>query len=84
MANVFILDCASIRLGCYKGVATHPTNRHIQPTKADRQFAHWKATKVSQCPCTVSFLGEGSPTKVDYSNKGTLILTPLLEDLDLV
>ena len=27
------------------------------------------------------FLGEGSPTKIDYSKKGTLILTSLLEDL---
>ena len=27
------------------------------------------------------FLGEGSPTKIDYRKKGTLILTPLLEDL---
>ena len=28
------------------------------------------------------FLGEGSPSKVDYSKKGTLILTSLLEDPD--
>ena len=27
------------------------------------------------------FLGEGSPTKIDYRQKGTLILTSLLEDL---
>ena len=27
------------------------------------------------------FLGEGSPTKIDYRKKGTLILTSLLEDL---
>ena len=27
------------------------------------------------------FLGEGSPTKIDYRRKGTLILTSLLEDL---
>ena len=26
-------------------------------------------------------LGEGSPTKIDYRTKGTLILTSLLEDL---
>ena len=26
-------------------------------------------------------LGEGSPTKIDYSKKGTLILASLLEDL---
>ena len=26
------------------------------------------------------FLGEGSPTKIDYIKKGTLILTSLLED----
>ena len=32
-------------------------------------------------PSTVSFLG-GSPTKIDYRKKGTLILTSLLEDLD--
>ena len=29
------------------------------------------------------FLGEGSPTKIDYRKKGTLILTSLLEDLVL-
>ena len=27
------------------------------------------------------FLGEGSPTAIDYRKKGTLILTSLLEDL---
>ena len=27
------------------------------------------------------FLGEGSPTKIDYRQKGALILTSLLEDL---
>ena len=27
------------------------------------------------------FVGEGSPTKIDYRKKGTLILTSLLEDL---
>ena len=27
------------------------------------------------------FLGEGSPTKIDYRKKGTLALTSLLEDL---
>ena len=30
---------------------------------------------------TVSFLGEGSPTQIDYRAKATLILTSLLEDL---
>ena len=30
----------------------------------------------------LSFLGEGSPTKIDYGEKGTLILTSQLEDLD--
>ena len=34
-------------------------------------------------PC-YPFLGEGSPTKIDYRKKGTLILTSLLEDLDKV
>ena len=29
------------------------------------------------CP----FLGEASPTEIDYRKKGTLILTSLLEDL---
>ena len=28
-----------------------------------------------------TFLGEGSPTKIDYRHRGTLILTSLLEDL---
>ena len=32
---------------------------------------------VPFCP----FLGEGSPSKIDYRKKGTLILTSLLEDL---
>ena len=30
-----------------------------------------------------TFLGEGSPSKIDYRKKGTLILTSLLEGLDL-
>ena len=32
-------------------------------------------------PFTVSFLGEGSPTKTDYRKKVTLVQTSLLEDL---
>ena len=32
---------------------------------------------MSFCP----FFGEGSPTRIDYGKKGTLILTSLLEDL---
>ena len=28
-------------------------------------------------------LGEGSTTKIDYRKKGTVILTSLLEDLDM-
>ena len=35
----------------------------------------------ARCPFTVSFFGEGSPTKIDYRKKGTLILTSLLEHL---
>ena len=30
-----------------------------------------------------SFLGEGSPTKIDYRKKGALILTSLLENLGM-
>ena len=30
------------------------------------------------------FLGEGSPTKIDYGKKGTRILTSLLEDLGVL
>ena len=30
---------------------------------------------------SLPFFGEGSPTKIGYSKKGTLILTSLLEDL---
>ena len=33
-------------------------------------------------PFLTPFLGEGSPTKIDYTKKGTLILTCLLEDLE--
>ena len=29
------------------------------------------------------FLGEGSPTKIDYRRKGTPIVTSLLEDLGI-
>ena len=39
---------------------------------------------VSRLPSSAlshSFLGEGSPTKIDYRTKGALILTSLLEDL---
>ena len=32
-------------------------------------------------PFLTPFLGEGSPTKMDYRKNGTLILTSLLEDL---
>ena len=34
-----------------------------------------------KCSFTVSFLGEGSPTKIEYRKMGTLILTFVLEDL---
>ena len=30
------------------------------------------------------FLGEGSPTELDYRKKGTLTRTALLEDLDII
>ena len=36
----------------------------------------------ARCPFTISFLGEGSPTKKRLQKKGkTLVLTSLLEDL---
>ena len=35
--------------------------------------------QVPQCPFTL--FGEGSPAKIDYRKKGTLILTAPLEDL---
>ena len=41
----------------------------------------------SRSPCSAHshpLLGEGSPTKIDYRKKGTLILTSLLEDLAVV
>ena len=34
-------------------------------------------------PFLTPVLGEGSPTKIDYRQKGTLILSSLLEDLIL-
>ena len=34
----------------------------------------------ARCPFSPAFFGEGSPTKIDYRKKGTLILTSLLED----
>ena len=40
---------------------------------------------TSRSPSSVlqPFVAEGSPTKIDYRKKGNLILTFLLEDLDL-
>ena len=35
----------------------------------------------SSAPLPFQCLGEGSPTKIDYRKKGSLILTSLLEDL---
>ena len=37
----------------------------------------------SRCPSSalLPFFGEGSTTKIDYREKGTLVLTSLLEDL---
>ena len=40
----------------------------------------WLDPQLS-APFTVSFFGEGSPTKIVYLKKGTRILTSLLEDL---
>ena len=45
--------------------------------------AAWTAAQAMS-PSTAlepTFFGEGSPTKIDYRKKGTLILTSLLEDL---
>ena len=39
---------------------------------------------MSPSSTLLPFLGEGSPTKIDYGKKGTLILSSLLEDLDHV
>ena len=49
----------------------------------------WQAMCPEMCNCLarspssalLPFLGEGSPTKIDYREKGTLVLTSLLEDL---
>ena len=57
-----------------------------------RRSMCWLMSEVSldqvpqECPFAVSFLGEGSTTKIRLQNKvGTLILTSLLEDLvDLI
>ena len=35
-------------------------------------------------PSYGSFFGEGSPTRIDYRKKGTLIFSSLLEDLDMI
>ena len=37
-----------------------------------------------QSPFLTPFFGEGSPPKIDYRKKGTLILTSPLEDLVVV
>ena len=41
-----------------------------------------ETTTRSPSSALLPFLGEGSPTKIDYRKKGTLILTSPLEDLD--
>ena len=39
---------------------------------------------MARSPSSSLFLGEGSPTKIDYRKRVTLIPTSLLEDLDVV
>ena len=48
-----------------------------------RQFGGWCKPHSLGPPVVpfYPFLGEGSPTKIDYRKKVTLILTSLLEDL---
>ena len=45
--------------------------KQLRPTLLSRSFSS----------ALLPFFGEGSPTKIDCSKKGTLILTSLLEDL---
>ena len=65
----------------------------LQGTVADRagwpvvhrMFVSWPPLLLG--PPVVPFypcLAEGSPTKIDYRKKGTLILSSLLEDLDCI
>ena len=55
------------------------SSRHTEETGNIRPFFTF-----TRCPSSAllsPFLGEGSPTDVDYRKKGTLILTSRLEDL---
>ena len=60
-----------------RGVLASGLQRPVQ-----RVFLGGARSPSNWCPFTVSFLGEGSPTKISYGKKGTLILTSLLEDLE--
>ena len=52
--------------------------------KCGAPFAHFpKQPRSPSSALSHPFFGwEGSPAKIDYRKKGTLILTSLLEDLD--
>ena len=43
----------------------------------------WGSSRSPSNALLPFFLAEGSPTKIDYNKKGTLLLTSLLEDLAL-
>ena len=44
-------------------------------------FQRCQISRLCSSALLSPFLGEGSPTKIDYRKRGTLILTSLLEDL---
>ena len=51
--------------------------KRLAPTKV----AVWLLSRSPSSALSHPFLGEGSPARIDYRKKGTLILTSLLEDL---
>ena len=59
-------------------------SKHISVRRLAPQLMKCVLGPPARCPFTVSFLGEGSPTTIDYRKKGTLILNSPLEDLVFV
>ena len=75
----------TLALGSEVGSLVGPRYRHLRngemmPPCGSQGYS--TGSPSNWCPFTVSFLGEGSLTRIDYRKRiGTLILTALLEDL---
>ena len=64
------------------GQRAHPARVLIGSSGGAVLFFGTRLGPPARCPFSIS-LGEGSPTQIDYRKKGTLILTSLLENLEV-